>query len=180
MTTVGFTPLPLDGLMASGPAPDLADKLHLFGQFVGSWACQVTSYLPDGSTQTGNGEVHFAWVLEGRAIQDVWIFPTREERRAGAPIDEYGSTMRFYDASIDAWQVIWMTPVNQRVQRMIARQVGDEIVLEGVNAKDQPLRWIFSQITSERFHWRNVVSADGGQIWRLQEEVEMRRIHQER
>jgi hypothetical protein len=30
-------PVPLDVVFADGPAPDLADKLHLFRQFVGSW-----------------------------------------------------------------------------------------------------------------------------------------------
>lgn len=178
MDTVGSTVLTLEGLMAEGPAPELADKLQLFGQFVGDWKAEGAIYLPDGSTQTMTGEVNFAWVLEGRAVQDVWIFPSRQEQRLGAPLDEYGTTLRFYDASIDAWRVIWITPVNRRVQTMIARQVSDEIVLEGSTSQGLPLRWVFSNITSQSFHWRNVVSEDGGQTWRLQEEVHMRRMSQ--
>jgi uncharacterized protein len=177
----GFTAShgPLDGLFAEGPAPELADQLQLFGQFVGEWECAWTGYPPDGPIQTGTGEIRFAWVLEGRAIQDVWIFPAREERRRlGLPSDEYGTTLRFYDASIEAWRVTWIGPVGQHVRTLTARQIGDEIVVEGTDHHGLPLRWIFSRITNQAFHWRNTVSEDGGHTWRVQEELEARRLNQ--
>ena len=31
--------------------------------------------MPAGTKHTERGEIHFGWVLEGRAIQDVWILP---------------------------------------------------------------------------------------------------------
>jgi len=167
----------LEGLLASGPHPDFADKLQLFGQFVGDWDVDYTDYQHGGTTsQMGKGEIHFAWVLEGRAIQDVWIFPTREDLRRGLPMDEWGTTIRFYDPSIDAWKISWHGPVNHVVRILTARPVGDEIWVEGPNLKGQPLRWIFSQITSRSFHWSNFVSEDGGQTWRMQEELEAHRI----
>ena len=33
-----------------------------------------------GIDQRITGEIHFSWVLEGRAIQDVWIMPRRSDR----------------------------------------------------------------------------------------------------
>ena len=166
----------LEGLLASGPHPDLADRLQLFGQFVGDWEVDWTGYQPDGViSQTAKGEIHFAWVLEGRAIQDVWIFPAREDLRRGLPIDEWGSTLRFYDPSLDAWKISWHGPVNHVVRALTARPVGDEIWVEGPDLKGQPLRWIFSRIRSHSFHWSNFVSEDGGQTWRLQEELEAHR-----
>ncbi len=167
----------LEGLLASGPHPELADKLQLFGQFVGDWEVDWTGYQPGSVVgQTGKGEIHFAWVLDGRAIQDVWIFPTRGDLRRGLPIDEWGSTLRFYDPSMDVWKISWHGPVNHVVRALTARPVGDEIWVEGPNLKGQPLRWIFSQITSHSFHWSNFVSEDGGQTWRLQEELEAHRV----
>jgi uncharacterized protein len=167
----------LEGLLAPGPHPDLADKLQLFGQFVGDWDADWTGYQPgSGSSQTGKGEIHFAWVLDGRAIQDVWIFPTQEDLRRGLPMDEWGSTFRCYDPSLDAWKITFHSPVNHVVRTMTARPMGDEIWIEGPNLKGQPLRWIFSQITSHSFHWSNFVSEDGGQMWRLQEELEAHRL----
>lgn len=169
----------VEGLGADGPAPELADKLHLFGQFVGGWEFDWMGYDSDGSIQTieGKGEWHFAWALEGRAVQDVWILPSREERlRLGVPVDEYGTSIRFYDPTIDAWRVAWSGPVNMNVRTFIARQVGNEIILEGTNAQGLPLRWIFSNITKQAFDWRNLISEDGGQTWRMQEKVEVRRV----
>lgn len=56
------------------------------------------------------------------------------------------------------------------------RADGDEIVVEGVNARGQPQRWIFSRITSTSFHWRNIVSDDDGKSWQIIEQVDARRV----
>lgn len=71
----------IEVLQASTPFDGMAEKLQLFGQFVGSWDARVVNYKPDGSnSQTVEAEWHFGWVLEGRAIQDVWIAPKRSLR----------------------------------------------------------------------------------------------------
>jgi hypothetical protein len=59
----------------TGRAPDYADKLMFFGKFVGDWEFDMTATKPDGSQVDGKGEWYFGWVLNGRALQDVWIFP---------------------------------------------------------------------------------------------------------
>ena len=61
----------IDALQASGPHPDHASDLILFGQFVGAWDVDVTNIEPDGTKKELKGEWHFGWVLEGRAIMDV-------------------------------------------------------------------------------------------------------------
>ncbi|HEY0752395.1 MAG TPA: hypothetical protein VGD98_00330 [Ktedonobacteraceae bacterium] len=48
------------------------------------------------------------------------------------------------------------------VRPFIARQVGDEIILEGSFAAEGLIRWIFSEISATSFHWRNVESRDEG------------------
>ncbi len=113
-----------------------------------------------------DGEWHFAWVLEGRAVQDIWIVPPREKRGAGN-LYEYGTTIRFYDPTIDAWRSTWHGPMVKCVIPFIGRQVGDEIVLEGRHWQnvDWPMHWIFSDITGYTFEWRNMISQDGGTTW---------------
>src|SRR5919199_5671228 len=123
------------GLSANGPIEDRAEKLMLFGQFVGDWDVDFIVYEPDGTKQTEKAEWHFGWVLEGRAVQDVWIVPRREERDKTSPVkSDYGTTIRFYDPAIDAWRVVYASPLHGDLLTLVARQVGDEIVLEGHDA----------------------------------------------
>jgi hypothetical protein len=113
-----------DVFLAEGPDPAVADKLQLFGQFVGSWDVAVTNHRPDGSSETIPPEWHFASALGGRAIQDVWIAPSRADRVSGRDGD-WGATLRRYDDSIDAWRSTWIGPRNRVVMPFLARSVGD-------------------------------------------------------
>ena len=164
----------IKGLIADAPDPELKDKLMLFGQFVGDWTIVAQWSQPDGSKLEGTGEVHFRWVLDGRAIQDVWI--THEEN---PPRDvSAGTTIRFYDPTIDAWQCVWIAPPRGTVRTFLARQIDDEIVLEGKTSEDHPERWIYSKITPRSFCWRAVESHDGRKTWKLTEEMSVQRTRQ--
>jgi hypothetical protein len=167
--------VPLDALFADGPASDLADKLLLFGQFVGSWELEVVYHGPTGE-RTLSAEWHFAWALNGRAVQDVWIAPDRRDRERGEPPVDWGTTIRFYDPRIDAWRSTWIGPAKGLVLPFLARSVGDEIVLEGSFEADMLTRWIFSEIAPSSFRWRAVESNDAGRSWSLVQEMSARRI----
>lgn len=167
----------IEALQASQPKAQLAEKLQLFGQFVGSWDVEVTNYKPDGSQATVQGEWHFGWVLDGRAIQDVWIAPKRSLRAGNEEVGEYGATLRFYDPKIDGWKSTWIGPARGWVLPFIARQVNDEIVLEGDFAPDASRKWIFSEITSDSFHWRAIESSDGWVTSRKVQEMFVTRQH---
>jgi hypothetical protein len=167
-----------DVLHSDGPAPDRADKLGLYGFLIGSWETTVIAHEESGATHTNRGEIHAGWVLEGRALQDVWMLPRRAERKPGAsprplPVtgDWYGTTLRVYDPGLDAWHILWSNPVTQIYTRQIGRARGADIVQEGRHESGALLRWSFSKIKPESFHWRGEISADGGASWRLQVEV---------
>ena len=164
-----------DVFLSDRPDQDLADELELFGQFVGSWDVAVTNYNPDGSAITIPAEWHFAWALGGRAIQDVWIAPSRAARERDGSDGEWGTTIRFYDPEIDAWRSTWLGPRHHVVMPFIARRIEDEIVLEGSFEEGVTTRWIFSDITSQSFSWRSVESRDGGATWTLNQQMEARR-----
>ena len=165
-----------DALAADGPDPEHADELMLFGRLVGEWELDWTGYDENGGKTTERGEWIFAWVLEGRGVQDVWITPARERRGDPDLRGEYGTTIRFYDPRLHAWQVTWHGPV-QGVRRLfLAREVGDEIVQEGQTEEGYPMRWIFSAIESDSFRWRSVYSRDGEETWQLREEMDVRRV----
>ena len=163
----------IEGLGTAGPDPKLNDKLALFGQFVGDWNVEVDWLGPDGKIERqGKGEVHFGWILDGRAIQDVWISHKGKPLRKVAA----GTTIRFCDPLLDAWQCIWISPLLGVVRTFRARKVGPEIVLEGIKEDGRPERWIFSEIKRQSFRWRAVESADDEKTWRLKEQMRMQRM----
>jgi hypothetical protein len=176
-STASYSSEMIEALAADGPFHEYADKLMLFGRLVGAWDIEGRHFSAEGQvTKEQRGEWHFDWVLEGRAIQDVILTPPRDERRrTGAPADDYGTAIRFYDPRIDAWRVTALTPVFGAIVNLIARPVGDEIVLEGRAPDNNFYRWIFSDITDQTFRWTGYISADEGHTWLMEEEIRGRR-----
>jgi hypothetical protein len=85
-----------EALHASGPAGEHAEKLILFGRFVSSWHLQRSGRGSNGEPAAMAGELHFGWVLGGRAVQDIWIVPGRRHPGEGVPpLAFHGSTIRF-------------------------------------------------------------------------------------
>jgi len=164
-------------LHTTGAAGEQASKLMLFGRFVGSWHLAWSGTDTTGQSATMSGELHFGWVLGGRAVQDVWIVPGRGQPGEGQPpLAFYGSTIRFYDPVIDAWRSTWIEPVNRRVRRFIGRVSGDDIVLLS-DEEDPQLRWRFTDITAGSFTWRAETSYDGGATWQFDEQMLATRIN---
>ena len=166
----------VDNLHANGPAPDRADKMMLYGRFAGSWEGALRYVDPEGTRHETSAEVHFGWVLEGRAVQDVWIAPARDRRKEGERLLMHGSTFRVYDPGNDCWHITWIDPVKQVVNRMTGRQVGNDIVQEYRMDDGKRCQWMFTEITPNSFHWTKRVSADEGKTWDVRGEFFLRRI----
>lgn len=170
----------VDALRSDRPNPDRKDGLNLYAWLVGRWQLDVVLREADGSTERKRGFVSAGWVLEGRAIQDVFAVPGLF----------YGSTLRVYDPEIDSWHCHWSDPLRQVYFQMIGKSRAREIVNEGFEPEnlarvygaqsglDRPatLRWIFSDITDTAFRWRSERSTDGTS-WQLQREYFARREH---
>ena len=156
-------------LHAAGPSGPLSEKLGLFGQFVGAWDLECHGKDHDGHDIVVPGELHFGWVLGGRAVQDIWRVPV-DPADAPAMRGFHGTTIRFYDPAIDAWRSTWLDPLNCSVRRFIGRPVNGGIVLEGLD-EDPRERWSFRDITADTFRWIGELSRDGGRTWVLDEEI---------
>jgi hypothetical protein len=168
-------PVLSDALLASGPAVDRAPKMTLYGQFVGSWDGNVVVHEAGGGRRESSSEVHFGWVLGGRAVQDVWIAPSRHARKPGEQDRMYGTTLRVYDPQSDLWHITWIDPVRQVYDRMTGRKVGEEIVQEYRNAQGARCQWLFTEITADSFHWISRDSADESKTWNVRAEFFLRR-----
>jgi hypothetical protein len=169
-----------EGLTAPGPAAEHREALMLYGQFVGDWATETTEFGADGSTHTSKWDVRFDWVLEGRAIQDLWITPPRAGNGAVSwhqNGNRYSTTFRVYDPKIDAWHILWINPPSGMILRQLGRKLGDAIVQLGeLDQQGRLSRWVYRDITSDRFRWCNESSCDHGATWRLTQEMLARRV----
>jgi hypothetical protein len=171
----------VEALHADSPAAELENKLALYGWLVGQWETDIVAHDAGGTTHRNSGEIHAGWVLEGRAIQDVWMIPRRAERRIGLPHAQvtgnwYGTTLRVYDPAIDAWHIIWTDPATQIYRRQIGRASGQNIVQLGQDEYGGLSRWSFTEIAPDSFHWLGEASTDQGASWRLLVEVFARRV----
>jgi hypothetical protein len=162
-------------LGAAGPAREYADKLMFFGQFVGDWEFDMTATKPDGSQVAGKGEWYFGWVLDGHALQDVWIFPGAGQSQPRGSW-EYGSSVRFYDPKEDVWRLSWIGPVRTNMGNFTGRMVGDEFVFEGKDRDGDMAHWIYYDLHADHFQWRAEVSQDGGKTWKLIQHMNVRRV----
>jgi hypothetical protein len=165
----------IEGLAANGPNPELSEKLKLFGQFVGDWEIfEDRIFQEDGSEKVLTGDLHWRWILEGRAVQDVWRFFESDSKKFVSA----GTTVRFYDPKIDAWHSVWCTPLGNAVIQFVGKKSGDEILLEGKDPENgDSLKWIFYEIKPESFVWREerLSSKNASPNWKLTERMLIRR-----
>ena len=160
-------------LAAEGRSSDIADSMDLYGWLRGSWDLDVLHYRGVNVKERGlTGELHAARVLEGRAIQDVWIMPRREARHADADrtMNMYGTTLRSWDPSIRAWRIAWTNPISGHREEQIGRPDGADIRQEGTRADGTRTRWTFTAITPDSFHWRGEAQYPDTQTWVLEGE----------
>ena len=166
-------------LHANGPDPARATDLALYAWLVGRWEFDVTTMPDDGTTNRGSGEIHAGWVLQGRAIQDVWMIPRLQDRKPGlAPLagagNWYGTTLRIYDPSLAAWRILWSDPATGFFSQQIGRAQGTDIVQTGPDPRGGSSRWTFSEIKPDSFHWTGEHARDD-QNWRREVDIRARR-----
>jgi len=161
----------ITALPAPGPHPSLGADARHFDRLVGTWDCDYSFLAEDGSVSHSKGDLRFGWIIDGRAIQDIWIsYPKR-------PTDErsIGTSVRFFDAKAKVWRVVFVAPAFGLIYTLEGGAVGDRIVLEGKDGDGSSLRWSFNEIRDDSFTWRGESSRDGGKTWRLEEEHHMKR-----
>ena len=159
-------------LPAQGPHPSLGHHADLFGRFVGTWDADYSFIAQDGSVRHSRGEVLFGWILDGYALQDIFLsYPkpgSTDERKMVTGV-------RFVDPKTDKWTVMFAAPAFGAAIRMEGGAEDDRIVLRGHDDKGALLRWSFNDIQPDSFVWRGETSHDGGKTWLLDEEHHMTR-----
>jgi hypothetical protein len=164
-------------LSASGRSPEIPESSDVYGWLIGSWELDALRYRVDVTERHLKAEAHFGWVLEGRAVQDVWIMPPRRQRTTDQDrsTNMYGTTLRVWDPLIQAWRVTWINPVTGR-DELIGRWHGKDVVQVGAHSDGTPIRWTFTEITPESFHWIGEALQADATTWKVEGEFRARRI----
>lgn len=158
-------------LAAPGPHASLGEHARTWDRFVGTWDCDFGFHLDDGTVRHSPGELEFGWVLDGRALQDLWIlYPEHGEKERSI-----GTSIRFFDERSGTWRVVFVHPQSGAVRTVQGGWEGGRILLKGQNADGSMVRWSFNDIRDDSFTWRGEKSRDGGKTWKLEEEHHMKR-----
>ncbi|HEV2111199.1 MAG TPA: hypothetical protein VGT99_07585 [Gammaproteobacteria bacterium] len=158
-------------LEALGPSPALGEQANVFGRFVGTWDVDYGEIGEDGKVTRFPGELIAGWVMDGHALQDLFIaYPS-----AAGKERTMGTTLRFLDSKSGKWHVVYIEPPSNTVFELTGGQEGDRIVLYGKHKDGSVARWSFNEIKNDSFTWRDEISHDSGKTWRLTEEHYMKR-----
>jgi len=143
-------------LSAPGPHPSLGDEARVFDRLVGTWDCDYTFFLDDGSVRHSSGELKFGWIIDGRALQDIWISYSKD----GTKERSIGTSVRIFDKNSKMWRVVFVAPAFGSVITVQGGAEGNRIVLRGVDDEGSMLRWSFNGIQAGSFLWRGEKSRD--------------------
>lgn len=134
---------------------------------IGEWDIVWNDHLEDAEPRIVKGEWIFSRVLDGTAVQDLFIVPSRAERiRNKQPDAEYGTTLRTFNPKTMAWDIFY--GCTGEAIRLTARKVGEEIILtENTTGK---MRYVFSDIVASSFQWRKERINENGE-WQTMAKV---------
>jgi hypothetical protein len=155
-------------LAAADRSRDIPESADVYGWLCGSWDLEVLRYRAiDVSSRGMKGEVHAARVLEGRAVQDVWIMPAPQW---DPTLVMYGTTLRWWDASIQAWRIDWTNPIRSHHEDQVGNWNGGDILQTGQRPDGTKTRWTFTEITPDSFRWRGEAMYLNAAAWTLEGE----------
>ena len=159
-------------LPARGPHPSLGEQERVFSRFVGTWQVEYMDVMKDGTQLHRTGLFIVGWIMDGRAIQDLWIVdptPSHAEREVYADI-------RYFDPKTLTWPSVFFDPEHASMARFSGGAVGsDRAVFQSSEIDTNLTRWSFEDIGPNTFVFRDQSSSDQGKTWKLRAEYHMRR-----
>ena len=162
----------IGALVASGPHASLGDQAKVLKQLVGTWDVEYRDILKDGREQHRTGQFIMAWVLDGRAIEDVWIVDPSE----GRPEREVYAAIQYFDAKSNSWPTVFIDPEHGSTAKFTGGATLDgRMVLQTSDLGRPQNRWSFNATGPDSFVFRDEFSSDGGETWKLLSEDHLKR-----
>ena len=146
-----------------------------FGKFIGTWSLQLTISDPSGSSLKYSGEWHFFRILQGRAIQDIWIIPSLMPKD-NDEYHEYGTTIRTYNPKTEKWKAVWVGPIQNQLFMFDVEDNDEEIILTETKSPNLEMKWTFYNISENAFQWKSEVKVKGSDSWFTNYHMKLTRI----
>jgi hypothetical protein len=164
--TSSRSPTLIDALHSQGPASDRVDKMGLYGWLVGHWR-----WIPPSTRMTAPSKtvveksisVGCSKVARSKTYGFCRAFSTAPRCGSTIPVSTLGTSCG-------------ATRSAQVYMRQIGRARDGDIVQEGKDDAGAGVRWSFTAIKPDSFHWLGERSPDGGATWRLQVEFFAHRV----
>lgn len=144
----------------------IPEEYDWFAPLIGDWNFDYY----DGNEQTNRkikGEWIFRKILNGTAIEDLFICPSRETMYTNPqPDGEYGVAIRVFNNTTKCYDMVYTC--EKYMRNLHFNKEGEKLVgtvLDNVNEK-----WVFSEITKDTFHWQNVTVLESGE-WQINSNV---------
>lgn len=146
------------GTLNSAAPPETSQ----FSFIVGKWDCKTKFLTPAGEYNEGHATWTGSYILDGWAIQDLWV-------TEGSKGSFYGLNIRSFNKALGKWDNRWLPQGTLEWKHYDSEMVGDNMVMTGGEGTDQRGPYIdrntFSEIGKDSWRWRKDRSWDGGETW---------------
>ncbi len=137
----------------------IPDEYDWFAPLIGDWDCDYYDEPEAGQKRHVKGEWIFRRILEGAGIQDVFIFPSRNTKETDPqPDGEYGTSLRMFNREKGWYDVVYTC--DRCMKRLTFRKEEDRLAGEVLD--EEGAYWIFSDMTTDGFHWENIRNREDG------------------
>jgi hypothetical protein len=138
-------------------------------RLIGTWDVTYDLYDKDGKVRHVPGQVTYAWILDGEALQEIWSDVD------GKAVKPYGTMISYMDAKHGRWNETWVYPGAGMTMLVSGNVVDGRMVLTGHDQDGALQRWTTGDIQADAFVGRYESSQDGGKTWRILSVNHMRR-----
>lgn len=142
------------------PAPKAAKSVVL-ERLAGTWDVRYEFVDKAGHSRVNNGQVHYAWILDGKALQEVWT--SDSESKDPRP---FGTSINFYDPKRQQWTAVWVYPAQGETFQMAGGDVDGNFVLTGHDQSGALQRWSTTLVAPDSVIGRFHISHDEGKTWK--------------
>ena len=162
-------------LYAKNLHTSIPENKDTFGKFIGKWSLDLTIINFDGTHSKHKGEWHFHRILQGRAIQDIWIIPDLTSYKDNE-FHEYGTTIRTFNPKTSKWKAVWVGPIQNQFFIFDVEDYNDEIILTLNNDSNLDMKWRFFDISKNSFKWKSELKIKKHDNWFVNYYMKMARI----